>query len=87
MDLRPEINQGSTEILEIKGDISFEKVNFSYSENEKILDDVTFSVSKGNTLAIVGQSGSGKSTLVNLIPRFYEVETGEIKIDNHKSKI
>ena len=84
MDLRPEINQGSTEILEIKGDISFEKVNFSYSENEKILDDVTFSVSKGNTLAIVGQSGSGKSTLVNLIPRFYEVETGEIKIDNHK---
>ena len=61
MDLKPEINQGSTEILEIKGDISFEKVNFSYSENEKILDDVTFSVSKGNTLAIVGQSGSGKA--------------------------
>ncbi len=84
MDLRPEINQGSIEISNIKGDISFEKVNFSYSESEKILDDVTFNVSKGNTLAIVGQSGSGKSTMVNLIPRFYEVEEGEIKIDNHK---
>ena len=81
LDLKPEINDGNREITKIKGDISFENVNFSYSENEKILDDVSFSVSKGNTLAIVGQSGSGKSTMVNLIPRFYEVLDGQIKID------
>ena len=82
MDLEPEINNGSIEISKIKGDISFNKVNFSYSENEKILEDVSFSVSKGSTLAIVGQSGSGKSTMVNLIPRFYEIVDGKIEIDN-----
>ena len=82
MDLEPEINDGSIEISKIKGDISFNKVNFSYSENEKILEDVSFSVSKGSTLAIVGQSGSGKSTMVNLIPRFYEIVDGKIEIDN-----
>ena len=82
MDLEPEINDGSIEISNIKGDISFNKVNFSYSEKEKILKDVSFSVSKGSTLAIVGQSGSGKSTMVNLIPRFYEIVDGKIEIDS-----
>ena len=86
LDLKPEINDGIKEINKIKGDISFESVNFSYSENEKILDDVSFTVSKGNTLAIVGQSGSGKSTMVNLIPRFYEVLDGQIKIDDFDIK-
>ena len=82
MDLKPEIDEGTSEMFEIEGDISFKNVNFSYSENEKILDDVSFSISKGNTLAIVGQSGSGKSTMVNLIPRFYEILEGQIEIDN-----
>ena len=86
LDLKPETNDGIKEINKIKGDISFESVNFSYSENEKILDDVSFTVSKGNTLAIVGQSGSGKSTMVNLIPRFYEVLDGQIKIDDFDIK-
>ncbi len=81
MDVKPEIDDGTKELSEVRGDISFENVNFSYSDNEKILDDVSFTISKGNTLAIVGQSGSGKSTMVNLIPRFYEILEGRIEID------
>ena len=81
MDVKPEIDDGTKELSEVKGDISFKNVNFSYSDNEKILDDVSFTISKGNTLAIVGQSGSGKSTMVNLIPRFYEILEGRIEID------
>ena len=81
MDVKPGIDNGTRELSEVRGDISFENVNFSYSDNEKILDDVSFTISKGNTLAIVGQSGSGKSTMVNLIPRFYEILEGRIEID------
>ena len=82
MDLKPEINRGAIELSDVKGSISFENVFFSYSENEQVLDDISFTVSKGDTLAIVGQSGSGKSTLVNLIPRFYEISNGKVTIDN-----
>ena len=49
MDIKPEIDDGTKEISEVKGDISFENVNFSYGDNEKILDDVSFTISKGNT--------------------------------------
>ena len=82
MDLKPEINRGTIELSDVKGSISFENVFFSYSENEQVLDDISFTVSKGDTLAIVGQSGSGKSTLVNLIPRFYEISNGKVTIDD-----
>ena len=81
MDVKPEIDDGTKELSKVRGDISFENANFSYSDNEKILEDVSFTISKGNTLAIVGQSGSGKSTMVNLIPRFYEILEGRIEID------
>ena len=86
IDLKPEINDGSDEISDIRGDITFKNVSFSYSENEKILDNVNFSIERGNTLAIVGKSGSGKTTLVNLIPRFYEISKGEIEIDEYNCK-
>ena len=82
MDLKPENNRGAIELSDVKGSISFENVFFSYSENEQVLNDISFSVSKGDTLAIVGQSGSGKSTLVNLIPRFYEISNGKVTIDD-----
>ena len=61
-------------------EISFEDVSFSY-EKELVLKNLSFKVLKGQTIAIVGQSGGGKSTIANLIPRFYEVNKGHIKID------
>ena len=62
-------------------EIAFEHVSFSYDTDRKILDDINLSVKKGSTVAIVGESGAGKSTLVDLIPRFYDVTGGSIKID------
>lgn len=61
--------------------ITFEHVGFSYNADRKILDDINLTVKKGHTIAIVGESGAGKSTLVDLIPRFYDVKEGSIKID------
>lgn len=61
--------------------ITFSNVSFSYDEDRKILDDINLTVKKGTTVAIVGESGAGKSTLVDLIPRFYDVTGGSIKID------
>jgi len=62
--------------------ISFENVNFRYPESEtKVLKDISFEVGKGEVVAFVGSSGSGKTTLVNMIPRFYDVDSGKIKIN------
>lgn len=61
--------------------ITFEHVDFAYSPDRKILDDISLTVKKGSTVAIVGESGAGKSTLVDLIPRFYDVTGGCIRID------
>jgi subfamily B ATP-binding cassette protein MsbA len=65
--------------------IVFENVNFSYGE-KPILQDINLTVKKGQTLALVGPSGGGKSTLIDLIPRFYDPESGNIKIDGHNLK-
>ena len=61
--------------------ISFSHVDFSYDGKRKILDDVTLEIPKGKTIAIVGASGAGKSTLVDLIPRFWDVTAGSVKVD------
>lgn len=69
---------------ELKGfnkEIKFENVSFSYDGNRTILDNISLSIPKGRTIAIVGASGAGKSTLVDLIPRFYDVNAGSITID------
>ena len=66
------------------GEIEFKNVSFSYPDSdgyEKALSDITFSVNKGQTLAIIGATGSAKTTLINLIPRFYDVTEGEIFVD------
>ncbi len=68
------------DIKDVKGDIEFNNVNFSY-ENNKILEDVSLKIESGKMLALVGPSGGGKSTFCNLIPRFYDVDSGDIKID------
>ncbi len=65
----------------IENSIEFKNVNFEYKKNKPVLKDVSFTVQKGETFALVGNSGGGKSTIVNLIPRFYDIKSGEILID------
>ena len=69
---------------EISGNIEFKDVNFSYDSGNQILSNISFSINKNDTVAIVGKSGSGKSTIANLIPRFYNHTSGEILIDDIK---
>lgn len=64
-----------------KGEVSFENVNFTYNENEPLIEDMNLSLKPGDTIAIVGPTGAGKTTLVNLLMRFYEIDGGNIKID------
>ncbi len=61
------------------GDVSFENINFSYNKIKPIINNFSVKVKAGQKIAIVGPSGAGKTTIVNLIMRFYEVQSGEIK--------
>lgn len=72
------------ELPEIKGKISFQNVTFSYDGMTNILENVNLEVEPGQTIAIVGPTGAGKTTIVNLINRFYNIDSGEIQIDGHK---
>lgn len=65
----------------ITGDIEFQKVWFEYEKNRPVLEDISFNVKSGQTIAIIGSTGSGKSSLVHLLPRLYEYSKGSIKID------
>lgn len=67
-------------ISELKSDITFDNISFSYGENE-VLHEINLKIKKGETIALVGQSGSGKSTMVDLIPRFHDVQKGQVRID------
>ena len=82
-DLQPEIKnkENAKELQEVKNDITFENVCFEYEENKPVLNNISFEVKKGEIIALVGNSGGGKSTIVNLIPRFYDIKSGSIKID------
>lgn len=66
------------------GNIRFENVRFSYIANEEVLKGINMNVKAGETIAIVGATGAGKSTIINLLNRFYEINSGAIYIDNHK---
>lgn len=68
-------------IKDLEHGIEFKHVDFSYNETKKILSDINLTIHKGQTIALVGQSGSGKSTMVDLIPRYHDVEAGQILID------
>lgn len=61
--------------------ISFEEISFEYENGRPVLQNISLNVDKGKTIALVGNSGGGKSTLVNLLPRFYDIKSGSIKID------
>ena len=66
----------------MKGEIEFEHVSFAYPEaGENVLTDISFKAKKGQTIAVIGSTGSGKSTLINLIPRYYDVTKGSVKVD------
>ncbi len=71
----------AVELKDVRGDIVFENVSFSYDGNEKVLQNINITIPAGQTIALVGPSGGGKTTLCHLIPRFYEVMEGSIKID------
>lgn len=74
-------NVGSYEKEVVSGDISFENVHFGYLEDEEVLHGISFDVKAGETVAIVGATGAGKSTIINLLNRFYEINSGSIKVD------
>ena len=74
-------SEDATEMPEINGEVTFENVHFSYEPGKEILHDVSFSVKKGESVALVGPTGAGKSTIVNLVSRFYNVDSGRVLID------
>jgi subfamily B ATP-binding cassette protein MsbA len=74
-------DSGTIEANHFKGKLAFENVRFSYVKDEEVLKGVSFNVEAGQTVAIVGATGAGKSTIINLLNRFYDINSGAIKID------
>ena len=81
LEYEDEQNPSSKEITEIRDEITFENVSFGYTPDETIINDLSFSVKKGEKVAIVGETGAGKTTIVKLLMRFYDIDSGSIKID------
>nr|WP_299174608.1 ABC transporter ATP-binding protein [uncultured Allomuricauda sp.] len=79
-------DNGTLERADVKGDIGFKDVRFGYVENEEVLHGISFDVKAGETVAIVGATGAGKSTIINLLNRFYEIQSGDILVDGHNIK-
>lgn len=88
LDTAPEIKDAENvaEMPPIVGSVDFEHVGFSYDAGTKVLDDVSFHIRPGETIALVGPTGAGKTTIVNLISRFYDIQEGAIRIDGHDIK-
>lgn len=81
------VNEENAQELNIEiENIEFKNVSFSYVEEKKVLNDISFSVKKGETVALVGPTGVGKTTIINLLMRFYDINAGEIKINNRNIK-
>lgn len=75
------IDEGEILVNTFNGDVSFKNVNFSYVPNTQVLNQISFDIKKGSTVAIVGSTGAGKTSVINLLNRFYEIDSGEISID------
>lgn len=73
--------EGAEEMPEIRGDVHFENVSFAYEEGISVLENLSFDVKAGQSIALVGPTGAGKTTIVNLISRFYELNGGTVRID------
>lgn len=85
MDVVPEIQDAphAIELPPIKGTVDFQHVYFRYEEGKNILNDVSFHIEPGQTIALVGPTGAGKTTIINLLSRFYDVNEGAVKIDGY----
>ncbi len=83
LDTDPDVEDSpdAVEMQPFEREIRYEQVTFGYDENQKVLNEVSLTIHKGETIAFVGPSGAGKTTLCSLLPRFYEVESGAISID------
>ena len=81
LDYDDEENSSAKRIDEIKEGITFENVSFGYTPNEKVIKNLSFDVKKGEKIAIIGETGAGKTTIVKLLMRFYDIDSGSIKID------
>ena len=87
LDTTSQIDDQGTEVVNnLQGDIAFKNVRFSYVEDEEVLKGISFNVKAGETVAIVGATGAGKSTIINLLSRFYDIDSGEICIDGNNIK-
>lgn len=83
IDINPEINEGKKLLNDVwkKGKIVFQNVNFAYEKDEPVIQDFNLEIEPGQKIALVGATGSGKTTIVNLLMRFYDIDSGSIKID------
>ena len=79
-------DNGSLDAKQLRGEISFQNVVFSYKEDEPVINDISFDVKSGETIAIVGATGAGKSTIINLLSRFYDIHQGSINVDGQNIK-
>jgi subfamily B ATP-binding cassette protein MsbA len=75
------IDKGEVSISTFKGEVCFNNVNFSYDQEVQVLNKISFNIEKGSTVALVGSTGAGKTSVINLLSRFYEIDSGEILID------
>ena len=75
------IDEGEILVNSFKGDVCFRNVNFSYIPNTQVLNEISFNIKKGSTVALVGSTGAGKTSVINLLNRFYDINSGEISID------
>lgn len=84
LDIEPDIaDTTDAKAVDLQGDITYENVSFGYKGLERVLEDISITIHQGETVAFVGPSGAGKTTLCSLLPRFYEIEEGSIKVDGH----
>lgn len=83
LDTKPDITDADEviELPNVQGDVRFKHVSFAYDEDTKVLEDVSFHVKPGETIALVGPTGAGKTTIINLISRFYDIQKGTILVD------
>jgi len=85
LDRKSEVEESENpvELVEIKGEVEYQNLNFSYQKGKEVLKNINLKVKPGETVAVVGPTGAGKTTLLHLIPRFYDPDQGRILIDGH----